>query len=97
MPSVFGAVLALLVAGAGWVPASEIMAAQAMPGVVTLPVRGFKQVMLTLMLDTRQLRGTSGRLAGARRRDQHRGDRDGAGPQLRDSPSMGSSGSSRGS
>jgi hypothetical protein len=54
-------------------------------------------VMLTLMLDTRQLRGTSGRLAGARRRDQHRGDRDGAGPQLRDSPSMGSSGSSRGS
>ncbi len=41
LPSIFGAVLPLVAAGAGWVPASEIMAAQAIPGVVSLRVRGF--------------------------------------------------------
>lgn len=41
MPSVFGAILPLVVAGAGWAPASEMMATQAIPGIVSLPVRGF--------------------------------------------------------
>ncbi len=40
-PSIFGAVLPLVAAGAGWVPASETMAAQAIPGVVGLRLRGF--------------------------------------------------------
>jgi DNA-binding transcriptional LysR family regulator len=40
-PSIFGAVLPLVAAGAGWVPASATMAAQAMPGVVSLPLEGF--------------------------------------------------------
>jgi DNA-binding transcriptional LysR family regulator len=40
-PSIFGAVLPLVAAGAGWVPASETMAAQAIPGVVSLRLHGF--------------------------------------------------------
>jgi DNA-binding transcriptional LysR family regulator len=41
-PSVFGAVLPLVAAGAGWVPASEAMAAQAIPGVVSRRLDGFE-------------------------------------------------------
>jgi DNA-binding transcriptional LysR family regulator len=40
-PSIFGAVLPLVAASAGWVPASETMAAQAIPGVVSIRLHGF--------------------------------------------------------
>jgi DNA-binding transcriptional LysR family regulator len=40
-PSIFGAVLPLVAASAGWVPASETMADQAIPGVVSIRLHGF--------------------------------------------------------
>jgi DNA-binding transcriptional LysR family regulator len=43
-PSIYGAVVPLVAAGAGWVPASDAVAAQPMPGVVALPLEGFEVV-----------------------------------------------------
>jgi DNA-binding transcriptional LysR family regulator len=40
-PSTFGTVLPLVAAGAGWVPGSNAMVAQLMPGVAALPLEGF--------------------------------------------------------
>ena len=40
-PSTFGAVVPLVAAGAGWVPASNAMATHLMPGVIARRLEGF--------------------------------------------------------
>jgi DNA-binding transcriptional LysR family regulator len=40
-PSIYGAVVPLVAAGVGWVPSSDAMTAQPLPGVVALPLEGF--------------------------------------------------------